>query len=252
MSKKRNSYRDTVLFIVGLVSVGLFTIAVISTFVGNVPGNVQSTEIVIQASQVDEIAKSASVDTLAPLEQNEATATPSPSPPEETAASSPTVIPVTITPTAPDTPVPHTGTVEVDQYLIVSGKKANIDAQSGFAGMLGDVPVHIMTGSKGGDPSQGVVHLIVQFRLPLKGVVEHVFTPTKHGAIRIVSEQNNRLTLVSTDGTMYYFDIPARQFVDSLTEVVPTATLLPTVTPFPTPPPTVPSPTPLPTVNPYP
>jgi hypothetical protein len=52
--------------------------------------------------------------------------------------------------------------------------------------------------------------------------------------VRVVSEQNNRLTLVSTDGTTYYFDVPARRFVDSLNEVVPSATPPNTFTPFPT------------------
>jgi hypothetical protein len=50
-----------------------------------------------------------------------------------------------------------------------------------------------------------------------------------------MSEQNHRLTLVSTDGTTYYFDVPARQFVASPDEVVPTATPPPTFTPYPPP-----------------
>ena len=59
-------------------------------------------------------------------------------------------------------------------------------------------------------------------------------TPTKHGGVRVVSEQGNRLTLVSTDGTTYYFDIPSRRFVASLTEVVPSATPPNTFPPKPT------------------
>jgi hypothetical protein len=65
--------------------------------------------------------------------------------------------------------------------------------------------------------------------------------------VHVIAEQNNRLTLQAVDGEIFYFDVPARQFVASLTEVVPTATPLPTLTPkvygvF----------TPIPTYNPYP
>lgn len=56
-------------------------------------------------------------------------------------------------------------------------------------------------------------------------------TPLPAGSVHIVAEDNYRLTLLSTDGTIFYFDIPARRFVDSLTEVVPTAT---PITPSPT------------------
>ena len=66
-------------------------------------------------------------------------------------------------------------------------------------------------------------------------------TPGKHGSIHIVSADNNRLTLISTDNTTFFFDIPGLEFVPSLTEVVPTITPPPTDTPLV--PSTVPAPT---------
>jgi hypothetical protein len=53
-----------------------------------------------------------------------------------------------------------------------------------------------------------------------------------HGGVRVIAEQNNRLILQAIDGEIFYFDVPARRFVNSLSEVVPTATLLPTRTPY--------------------
>jgi hypothetical protein len=71
--------------------------------------------------------------------------------------------------------------------------------------------------------------------LPTRGFDEQILTPTQNGGVHVVSEQKDRLTLVSTDGTTYYFDVPARRFVASLTEVVSSATPPPTYTPIPLP-----------------
>lgn len=57
-------------------------------------------------------------------------------------------------------------------------------------------------------------------------------TPIRAGSVRIVAEENYRLTLLSENGTTFYFDIPGQRFMDSLTEVVPTITPVP---PSPTP-----------------
>lgn len=59
------------------------------------------------------------------------------------------------------------------------------------------------------------------------------------GSLRISAEQGNRLTLQSTQGATYYFDVPGRQFVPSLSAVIPT-TPVPTGYPMlhtPSPPP---------------
>jgi hypothetical protein len=46
--------------------------------------------------------------------------------------------------------------------------------------------------------------------------------------------KNDRVILIALDGTMFYFDVPTRQFVDSLTGVAPSVTPSPLVTPEPT------------------
>ena len=73
---------------------------------------------------------------------------------------------------------------------------------------------------------------MIFYNLPSHIFSEMNWTPTKHGGVRVVAEQNNRLTLQAIDGTLFYFDIPARRFVDSLSEVVPSATPPPTYTPY--------------------
>jgi hypothetical protein len=148
-----------------------------------------------------------------------------------------------------ETPKP-TGIVESDVYLQASGRKLGVITQNAWGGLLDGNEVDVWAGASLDDPQQGIVRITVSvFR---GGISELITTPTKHGGVRVVSEQNNRLTLVSTDGTVYYFDVPARRFVASLTEVVASATLPATGTPLP-PPPTIGPPTLVPpTYNPYP
>jgi hypothetical protein len=117
-----------------------------------------------------------------------------------------------------------------------------LDAQNAWYGLLDGRPVSVHAGALLEDSSQGAIFISAE--LPGPGVNELTLTPTKHGGVRVVSEQNNRLTLVSTDGTTYYFDVPARRFVDSPTEVVPSATPPPTYTPFPLPGTVIPYPAP--------
>ena len=52
------------------------------------------------------------------------------------------------------------------------------------------------------------------------------------GGLEIEAETNQRLTLLSVDGDIYYFDVPTRQYVDSASEEVnePTATAIPPAT----------------------
>jgi hypothetical protein len=56
-------------------------------------------------------------------------------------------------------------------------------------------------------------------------------------AVHLTAEQNNSLTLVSTDETTIYFDISRLAFTSSLADVMPTITPAPSYTPpvFPTP-----------------
>lgn len=86
----------------------------------------------------------------------------------------------------------------------------------------------VFAGSLRDDPTQGII---------IFGWDEEVYeTPIKSGSVHIVAEDNYRLTLMSANNTIFYFDIPGRRFVDSLTQVVPTVTPLtpwPTCTPIP-------------------
>ncbi len=92
----------------------------------------------------------------------------------------------------------------------------------------------VYAGSMYTDPTQGLVLIPSQ-------PVQIYLTPIKAGSVRIVAVQNLRLTLISENGTTFYFDVPGRRFVDSLTEVAPTVTpyLSSTPTPTETPAPTV-------------
>jgi hypothetical protein len=66
---------------------------------------------------------------------------------------------------------------------------------------------------------------------------EVYLTPRQSGRVKIVDAQGQRLVLRTLDGNdVFYFDIPTRQFVDSLTTTVvaPTVTLWATYTPIPT------------------
>jgi hypothetical protein len=100
----------------------------------------------------------------------------------------------------------------------------------------------IYAGSLLSDPEQGAIVMVTT--MPSGPSIEQFLTSTKHGALRAVSEQNNRLTLIALDGTGFYFDLATRQFAASLTEVAPSVTPSPMATPEPTglpyPPPTTP------------
>lgn len=109
--------------------------------------------------------------------------------------------------------------------------KEGFDVQNAWFGILGDRQVWAYAGASRSDPDQGAIYVFLF--LPNNTFEQRYLTSEKHGALRILSEQNGRLTLSSTDDTTFYFDIPAMQYVSSLTEVVPTATPLPTYTPVP-------------------
>jgi hypothetical protein len=144
-----------------------------------------------------------------------------------------------------DTPILlPTGTREGERVKF-SGKKLGLDTVNGWAGLLDGNQVSIYAGSLLDDPDQGAI--VIFITLPYRNFSEKVLTPTKHGGVRILDEQNNRLILQAFDDQIFYFDIPARQFVSSITEVVLTATPPPTYTPHSSPPNTQ-----MPTSNPYP
>jgi hypothetical protein len=154
-----------------------------------------------------------------------------------------TYLATTLTPY--DTQVPlSTGTRE-GEMVKFSAEKLYLEALNAWGGYLDGFSVAVYAGSLPEDSEQGAIVIISS--QPYQFFEEKVLTPTKHGGVRVVAEQKNRLTLIATDGEIYYFDVPARRFVDSLTEIVPTVTLVPTHTPA--------SPaqiSPVPAYNPYP
>ena len=126
--------------------------------------------------------------------------------------------------------IPPTGTF-VDVYTLATGQKYyGINVKNAWFGQVFGMSIGVYAGSEPDDPSQGVINLSPD-------VINHIRTPGKDGAVLVASEFNNRLVLVAEDGTVFYFDMPARRFVSSLTEWVPTQTATPTSIPYPTPPP---------------
>ncbi len=137
-----------------------------------------------------------------------------------------------------------TGTREGDMVKF-SAEKLFLDGLNGWDGYLDGNSVVIYAGSQPEEPEQGAIVILI--RLPYRFLSEKVLTPTKHGGVRVIAEQNNRLILQAVDGQLFYFDVPARRFVASLTEVVPTATPPSSLTPT-----ANVAGTPMPTYNPYP
>jgi hypothetical protein len=227
--------RELGLTVTLLVIVGIVTVLIITTFRGALPAK----QITVKTSVLTGTARTPT-SVVSPL--------PYPGPldyrtPTEAArqtAAGPidtqlaiivaTKMAITPSPTVPETPFP-TGTVENDVYIRSSGKKLGLTTQNAWSGFLDGNRVDLYAGALLDDPSQGAIYLFVT--IPNSGFMGLILTPTKHGGVRVVSEQNNRLTMISTDGTTYFFDIPARRFVNSLTEVVPSATPPATRTPLP-------------------
>jgi hypothetical protein len=245
--KSKKAFLNTVTFIVGLAIVGLVTAAVIATF----RGSVSSKAPITATSNPTTTAEEPTTQIPNPYPIPAYSLTPDIGATQtivQYAIQYSTEHPVTF-PTVYVTPVPP-GTAE-GVFTIASGNKLGLDTQNGWHGFVDGNKVDIYSGALSDDADQGAIFLFVE--IPRSGIGELIQTPTKHGAVHVVSEQDNRLTLVSTDGTTYYFDLPARRFVDSLTEVVPSAT--PPVTETPLPPlPTIDFSilTSAPTYNPYP
>lgn len=253
--KAKKALREIVLFLVGLGFVGLATAAIIVAFRGSVSSGALFTITPNPTIPPGEPT------TLAPypypienlLTPNVAATRTAVMQLFTKEAFIETYLAITRSPVPPVTPVP-TGTVEDNIYQRSSGSKLGITTLNGWVGYVDGNEVSLYVGALEWDPDQGAFYLF--FSIPNDGFNKLILTPTKHGGVRVVSEQNNRLMLVSTDGTIYYFDLPSMRFVDSLTEVVPTMTPLPTDTPVP-PPPTIDfsfltrTPTPIPTYDPY-
>lgn len=104
-----------------------------------------------------------------------------------------------------------------------------------WSGIVNGEGIGVMAGAGVRDTSSGA--LIVSRR---DGSREGYMAPSAHGALWVRAENSARLTIESDDGTIFYFDVPGRQFVADLAVVVPTVDLrtprvIPTVTPVPGP-----------------
>jgi hypothetical protein len=137
---------------------------------------------------------------------------------------------VSITRTPHDTLIPPPTGTFMDETVKFSAKIKGLDALNGWFGFVDGNQIVIYAGSLLDDPEQGAIAILI--KLLYRNFSEKVLTPTRHGGVRVVAEQNNRLTLQAANGEIFYFDVPARRFVASLTKVVPTATPPPTYTPY--------------------
>jgi hypothetical protein len=224
--------------ILGLVIVAAITIAVISTLRGPAPGS---------ATAAASSNPTSSPQQTATPPQEPPTVLPYPYPMMIYPTTTPTAVgadktvdaivtqkfafqetfqAITPSPTAPFT-YPPTGASE-NGYDIASGQLLGVVVLNGWRGIWDGKPVGIYAGASSDDPDQGVIAVVIN-----SGPFGNFPAPTRHGGVRVVSEQDNRLTLVSTDGTTYYFDIPAMSYVSSMTVFAPSITPPPTRTPSP-------------------
>jgi hypothetical protein len=101
-------------------------------------------------------------------------------------------------------------------------------AKNAWVGLVDGAWVSLYAGALRSDPQQGALLLVT---VSAESVDQERFVvPLSHGALRISAQNVQRLTLVSPDGTTYWFDVLARRFVGSLTEYADTATPLPSPT----------------------
>lgn len=87
----------------------------------------------------------------------------------------------------------------------------------------------VEAGSLKDDPTQGI---LAEAWEGVGGA--DILIPGKTGPVRIIAENNNRLTVQPANGgDLLYFDVPGFALVSSLSEVVPTITPRPSDTPVP-------------------
>ena len=130
----------------------------------------------------------------------------------------------------PETPIYLPTGIYDDQRVKISAALLFIDAQNAWSGIVDGQHFTLYAGALQSDPEQGVVFMITESL----STFEQFVSPSKHGVLRALDEQNDRVILIALDGTMFYFDVPTRQFVDSLNGVAPSVTPSPLVTPEPT------------------
>jgi hypothetical protein len=109
---------------------------------------------------------------------------------------------------------PRTGILEAGEELFHEGYRM----QNAWAGSINGVFAYVVAGAHQSDPDGGVVEVTRQYQNA--AYVRFFDTPTRSGSVRIMAESNHRLTLQSTDGTTFYFDVPSESFVADLSQVV--------------------------------
>lgn len=123
-----------------------------------------------------------------------------------------------------------TGTIHYIPYPFSQFKEENAWSEK-----IGDGYVTVFAGSRVDDPDQGMV--IVTFEHGKNIQSRIIRTPSRIGTVRIVRVVGLRLVLEAANGDELYFDAPGERFVNSLNEIVPTATYFSTgigLTPPPT------------------
>jgi hypothetical protein len=210
---QKSTPTNTALFLVFLAIFGIILVIVMSIFLPTAPSSLSSTQGSTQVttssntSSPDETQTVAAIGTLKAIMEATHLAT------------TPTLI----------TPIYLPTGIYDDQSVKISGALLFIDTQNSWSGFIDGYRFTLFAGSQQSDPNQGAFGLVTN--LPDGAKIEQFVTPSKHGAIRVVTAQNNRFTLAAADGTMFYFDLPTRQFVASSTEVAPSVTPSPVTTP---------------------
>jgi hypothetical protein len=127
-------------------------------------------------------------------------------------------------------PIPQPTGIYENENIKAQWLKQGFEVQNAWAGLVDGNQIGIWAGAYASNPDQGVLQLIII--LPYRTYQEEFVADGQHGALHITFEQNNRLILSATDQTTFYFDVPARRFVSSLNEIVPSAEPPPTYTPY--------------------
>jgi hypothetical protein len=103
----------------------------------------------------------------------------------------------------------------------------------------GTMRTYVFAGSKpgpGGEITQQGLVIVQVAKISPQGDISVVYykeflTPMQSGSTSITGAVGERLTLQSTNGTTFYFDVPLRQFVPSLTWTPTPGPISPIVTP---------------------
>jgi hypothetical protein len=233
--------------LVGLVAVLILGIAITQVLRGNTGANVYS---LLQTAQITPVISSSPPAPFTPTDNLAAKETLEFSEAQTQAAllQTPSPAPGTLKPTLDITPEPVT-TADIPRVAagagwIVWGAPPPFPASQYFVmnqwyEIIGQKSILVYAGAARNpdswqDVSQGIVIVVIEDAGTTTGSTHK--TPTQSGPVHVTDAVGERLILQSDSGVTYYFDVPSRQFVDSLTATpAPTATEMPTPTPVPLP-----------------